>query len=61
MKVQVTLNDDLVKKIDELSTLIGASRSSLCSIFIYHGLHNYLNIDVVNSSDNWVKRELDKI
>lgn len=58
MKVQVNLNDDLVKKLDEVSDIIGASRSSLCAMFIYHGLRNYLNVRDDNS--DWLSSAIDK-
>lgn len=34
MKVQVHLNDDIVKKIDEYAKSIGVSRSAVCAIWI---------------------------
>lgn len=34
MRVQVNLNDDIVKKIDEYGKAIGVSRSALCATWI---------------------------
>lgn len=34
MKVQVNLNEDIVKKIDDYAKLIGVSRSAVCAMWI---------------------------
>jgi len=34
MKVQVHLNDDIVKKIDQYAKSIGVSRSAVCALWI---------------------------
>lgn len=34
MKVQITLNDDLVKKIDDYAHAIGMTRSAVCAYWI---------------------------
>jgi len=34
MRVQINLNDDLVKKIDEYAAAIGQSRSAVCAVWI---------------------------
>lgn len=34
MRVQVNLNDDLVKRIDEYAAAIGLSRSAVCAMWI---------------------------
>lgn len=34
MKVQVTLSDELVEKIDEYAKKMGVSRSALCGVWI---------------------------
>lgn len=34
MKVQVNLNDDIVKKIDSYAKAIGISRSAVCAMWI---------------------------
>ena len=34
MKVQINLNEDLVKKIDAYAAAIGKSRSAVCAIWI---------------------------
>lgn len=38
MKLQVNVNDDLVKEIDDYAKAIGMSRSSLCAYFIGQGM-----------------------
>lgn len=38
MKLQVLINDDLVKRIDKLADYIGTSRSSLCAAIIVKAL-----------------------
>lgn len=38
MKLQVMVNDDLVKRIDKLADYIGTSRSSLCAAIIVKAL-----------------------
>jgi predicted transcriptional regulator len=38
MKLQVLVNDDLVKRIDKLADYIGTSRSSLCATMIVKAL-----------------------
>lgn len=34
MRVQINLNDDLVKKIDDYAAAIGQNRSSVCAMWI---------------------------
>lgn len=34
MRVQINLNEDLVKKIDEYAAAIGQSRSAVCAVWI---------------------------
>lgn len=58
MKIQVTLNEDLVKRIDEVAKNIGASRSSLCGMFIYHGMKDYLH--ELDNNHDWIHKLLDK-
>ena len=41
MKLQVNVNDDLVKQIDEYAALMGVSRSVLCAMFIGQGILTY--------------------
>lgn len=41
MKLQVNVSDELVKKIDEYSKLMGISRSSLCATWIGEGVMDY--------------------
>lgn len=38
MRVQVNLNDDVVKRIDELAKVMGVSRSALCAVWIGNSL-----------------------
>ena len=38
MKVQVNLNDDVVKKIDNYAKAIGVSRSAVCAMWIGNAL-----------------------
>ena len=38
MKVQINLNDDLVKKIDDFAKQIGMTRSALCATWIGYGV-----------------------
>lgn len=38
MRVQVNVNDDLVKEIDEYAKAFGMTRSSLCAYFIGQGI-----------------------
>lgn len=41
MRIQVNVNDDLVKQIDEYADMMGVSRSALCSTFIGQGVLGY--------------------
>lgn len=41
MKLQVTVSDEMVKRIDEYAKKMGVSRSALCSVFIGQGIMNY--------------------
>jgi len=41
MKVQVNVNDDLVKRIDYYAKKMGVSRSSLCGMFIGQAVMTY--------------------
>lgn len=34
MKVQINLSDDMVKKIDKYSQMMGVSRSSFCGVWL---------------------------
>lgn len=38
MKLQVNVNDDLVKEIDKYAKAIGMTRSALCAYFIGQGI-----------------------
>lgn len=44
MKLQVMVNDDLVKRIDRLADYIGTSRSALCASIIVKSLPEWENI-----------------
>lgn len=41
MRVQVNLNDELVKRIDNYAKMIGVTRSSLCAVYIGQGVLGY--------------------
>ena len=41
MRIQVNVNDDLVKQIDEYAEMMGISRSALCATFIGQGVLGY--------------------
>lgn len=41
MRIQVNLSDELVKKLDEYSGMMGISRSALCATFIGQGMLGY--------------------
>ena len=50
MRIQVFLNDDLVKKIDVIASSIGTSRSSLCATFIAQGMLAYNRINSLDEN-----------
>jgi hypothetical protein len=59
MKVQVMINDDLVKKIDLYANMLGVSRSFLCALFIGQGIVGYSkSFDAI---DSLVGKMADKI
>lgn len=41
MRLQITVNDDLVKKIDKYAKMIGISRSAMCALWIGQGVVGY--------------------
>lgn len=41
MKVQISVSDDLVKKIDVYASMMGVSRSALCAVFIGQGVMGF--------------------
>lgn len=41
MKIQVTIDDEVVKKLDEYAKLFGTSRSAICSVAIGEKLLSY--------------------
>lgn len=47
MKVQVNVNDEMVKRIDILAQSMGVSRSALCSIFIGQGMLQFDKSDEI--------------
>lgn len=57
MRVQVNLNDELVKKIDDYADKIGTTRSALCSIFIGQGILGYDNATAVLNTVSDVLRQ----
>lgn len=44
MKIQVTLSDEMLSKVDFYARKIGVSRSSLCAVFISQCIINYGNM-----------------
>ena len=42
MRLQITVNDDLVKKIDKYAKMIGISRSAMCALWIGQGVVGYI-------------------
>ena len=60
MKVQINLNDDLVKKIDKIADDIGVSRSSLCAVWIGSAINGYdVSSGLKDQSKDWIKKSLD--
>lgn len=47
MRLQVSVSDDLVKRIDYYASRFGCSRSALCSVLIGQGLMGYDKVDEV--------------
>ena len=41
MRVQVNVDDEMVKKIDAYAKRMGVTRSALCSVFIGQGIMGY--------------------
>lgn len=41
MKLQVTVSDDMAKRIDRISDMMGVTRSSLCAVLIGQGIMSY--------------------
>lgn len=41
MKLQISVNDEMVHKIDTLAKALGVSRSALCAIWIGQGLMGF--------------------
>ena len=41
MRIQVNLGDEMLKKVDSYSKLLGVTRSSLCSMLIAQGVMAY--------------------
>lgn len=41
MRLQITINDEIVKKIDKYAKLIGVSRSAMCATWIGQGVMGY--------------------
>lgn len=48
IKVQVNLDENLVRKIDEYANCVGVSRSAVCAIWIARGF----NIDVLEKNNS---------
>lgn len=58
MKVQVTVSDEMVNKIDKYANLMGISRSALCATFIGQGIMGYEK--TYEMLDGLVEKELSK-
>lgn len=58
MKVQVTVSDEMVNKIDKYANLMGISRSALCATFIGQGIMGYDK--TYEMLDGLVEKELSK-
>ncbi len=58
MKVQVTVSDEMVNKIDKYASLMGISRSALCATFIGQGIMGYDK--TYEMLDDFVEKELSK-
>lgn len=58
MKLQVNVNDELVKEIDEYAKAFGMSRSALCCYFIGQGIFGIK--EGVKLSDKYLAQELVK-
>lgn len=41
MRIQVNVSDEMVKRIDEVASLLGVSRSALCSVFVGQGVFSF--------------------
>ena len=58
MKVQINLNDDLVKSIDDLAKKAGISRSSFISVCMMTGLNNMgFGYIVKQEHINWIDKK----
>lgn len=51
MRLQITVNDDLVKKIDKYAKMIGISRSAMCALWIGQGVVGYEKADELISNN----------
>lgn len=41
MKLQITVSDDMGKRIDRIADMVGVPRSSLCAVLIGQGIMSY--------------------
>lgn len=41
MRIQVNVSDEMVKRIDEIASLLGVSRSAMCAFFVGQGVFSY--------------------
>lgn len=58
MKVQVIMNDEMVKRVDKYAKEIGVSRSSLCAMFIGQGVMGFdKGVDMIENALNSGKFE----
>lgn len=61
MKVQVTVSDEMVNKIDKYANLMGVSRSALCAMFIGQGIMGYeKTYEILDGLGASVEKELSK-
>lgn len=51
IKVQVTLSEDMVQRVDDYAKSMGISRSALCATFIGQGIMSYdKSFDIISSA-----------
>lgn len=59
MKVQVNLNDDFVKELDEFAAKMGVSRSSLCAVWLGQQMEAVrISQNIINQLSGSVAAEL---
>lgn len=51
VKVQITLSEDMVNRIDDYAKAMGISRSALCATFIGQGIMSYdKSFDIISNA-----------